>query len=348
MTTTLPVQEAQLPHIDRNGRPEFSPDDQLNLFRHLVGITSHQSMSHSHWGDESGGRPAPNLGIYARVVNNEMHSKIGHQYFSWLINGCLGLQIVVAAALTAMGAAGANRSAVTVFGAINTVIAGVLTFLKGSGLPNRLKYYHGEWKRVREFIEQRERDFSRPNCDLDLYGVVGMVETMYEEVKRDLEASTPDRFAGFSSGGNHQSQQIEAPNTRPISSLPRTTSEPFSEKFLESGLGSRVKDLASDIGHKADLARSAIKDFQDRKEQVAEDTGRVAKEYSDRVGSLELKFGEKSKDRISDIGQRAHLGQEAVQDLQARQRSHIEGLGKEVRGIQSSLTDLRAASSKTP
>lgn len=140
-STTLPAvsPEQQLPHIDHSGRPEISPDDQLNLFRHLTGITSHPSMAHSHFRDESGGRPAPNLGIYARVVHNEQDSKIGYKYFSWLINGCLGLQIVVAAALTAMGAAGASRSAVTVFGAINTVIAGVLTFLKGSGLPNRLK-----------------------------------------------------------------------------------------------------------------------------------------------------------------------------------------------------------------
>ena len=176
--TPTGVTEPQLPHIehDFNGRPQISADDQLNLFRHLVGITSHPSMAHAHF--EAGGRPAPNLGIYARVVHNEQVTKLSYKYFSWLINGCLGLQIIVAAALTAMGAAGASRSAVTVFGAINTVIAGILTFLKGSGLPNRFKYYQTEWKRVREFIEQRERDFSRPGCDLEIYGVVAIVENM--------------------------------------------------------------------------------------------------------------------------------------------------------------------------
>ena len=49
-----------------------------------------------------------------------------------------------AAALTALGAAGASRSAVTVFGAMNTVMAGMLIFLKGSGLSNRLEYYQAE------------------------------------------------------------------------------------------------------------------------------------------------------------------------------------------------------------
>lgn len=61
-----------------------------------------------------------------------------------MINACYFLQIIVAAALTAMGAAGTSSQAITAFGAINTIIAGFLTFLKGSGLPGRLKYYGNE------------------------------------------------------------------------------------------------------------------------------------------------------------------------------------------------------------
>lgn len=73
-----------------------------------------------------------------------------------LISSCLGVQIIVAAALTALGAAHANSHAVTVFGAINTVIAGFLAYLKGSGQPMRYKYYAHEWSKIREYIEQRE------------------------------------------------------------------------------------------------------------------------------------------------------------------------------------------------
>lgn len=54
-----------------------------------------------------------------------------------LISVALIMQLIVAAALTALGAADGNHGAVTVFGGINTVIAGFLTYLKGSGLPNR-------------------------------------------------------------------------------------------------------------------------------------------------------------------------------------------------------------------
>ena len=85
------------------------------------------------------------VGIYAIVVDNEIKQKKAYKYSSRGINCCLGLQIIVAAALTALGAANGSRSAVTVFGAINTVIAGFLTYLKGSGLPGRLQYFQHEW-----------------------------------------------------------------------------------------------------------------------------------------------------------------------------------------------------------
>jgi hypothetical protein len=315
-------------HVDHQGRPEIAPDDQLNLFRHLTGITSHPSMVHSHL--ERGGRAAPNLGIYARVVHNEQDAKRGYKRFSWLINGCLGLQIVVAAALTAMGAAGASHSAVTVFGAINTVIAGLLTFLKGSGLPNRLKYYQAEWKRVREFIEQRERDFSRPSCDLDVYGVVAMIEKMYDEVKMDLEASVPDRFAGFRTGqkGN---QQFET-TTKPASLLlPRIGTEGLNEKVkeLESGFGNRVRDLTSEIRKTPDVVREATRDLQEQTDIVMEDASRIEKEQADKAARLESSFINKLKDLASEIGNKAHLAREAVQYLQAHGENIVQEGAKE-------------------
>ncbi|KAF2866652.1 hypothetical protein BDV95DRAFT_441167, partial [Massariosphaeria phaeospora] len=168
--------------------------DNLATFRHMVGIHSTRSfvpttaipdLSHNNLHFE--GRAAPNLGIYNRVVHREQQAKRGYKFSSILINTCLGTQVIVAAALTAMGAANTNHVSITAFGAINTVIAGILTYLKGSGLPNRIRYYENEWKKVREFIEQRERDFSRPDCTLDVHDVIHVIEAMYEEVKADVQ-----------------------------------------------------------------------------------------------------------------------------------------------------------------
>ena len=123
-----------------------------------------------------------------------MKYKKSFNTFSWLINSALGMQIVLAAALTALGAGDGPRSAVTAFGAINTVIAGFLTYLKGSCLPNRYEYYKNEVVKVREYIEQRERELSRGDLNLDLKEEVAIIEEMYQNVKRDIEMNNPDSY----------------------------------------------------------------------------------------------------------------------------------------------------------
>lgn len=167
-----------------------------------------------------------------------------------------------------------SHGAITAFGAINTVVAGTLTFLKGSGLPSRLKYYQNEWKKVREYIEQRERDFSRPNCQLDLYSVVATVETMYEEVKLDTEANAPDRYAGV---GNRRTMATTSPFEYPkrelVSDRMRSLETGFqqlrgSEEELgqrghdfEAGLGSREKDLDPGLGDRIHRAATRLSDM---------------------------------------------------------------------------------------
>jgi hypothetical protein len=163
----------------------------LLLFRLMVGINAPETLGFA--GTTT--RPAANLGLYARVVHAEQKSKDSYKVFSAVINACFFLQIIVAAALTAMGAAGVGHAAITAFGAINTVIAGFLTFLKGSGLPNRLKYFGDRWKALREFIEQRERDFTRPGKSVaDVFEMVAVIEKMYNDTKDDIEVNTPDGY----------------------------------------------------------------------------------------------------------------------------------------------------------
>lgn len=329
-----PTASAQEPHVDHTGRPQLSADDQLNLFRHLTGITSHPSMTHMHFG--GGGRAAPNLGIYSRVVHNEQDAKRSYKRFSWLINCCLGLQIIVAAALTAMGAAGASHSAVTVFGAINTVIAGLLTFLKGSGLPNRMKYYQAEWKRIREFIEQRERDFSRPGCDLDVYAVVDAVESMYDGVKADLEATVPDRFAGIRGGPRAGHPNGEA--TPATNGLSRIGSEALNEKLkdMESALGTKGKGLLSGLVQQSHLATTAktaqetAKNLQERTREIADNSTRGLQEQVDRVQHLtdDATTGLKGQ-----VDHAQHLTDDATAGLKD-QADRLDQLGETARTIQ--------------
>ncbi|KAJ5766134.1 uncharacterized protein N7511_003750 [Penicillium nucicola] len=160
-------------------------NDKLLVFRALTGIDSVPALT------EQGHllRSAPNVGIYTRVITNETKAQRAYKIFNFLINTCLGVQVVVAAAVTALGAASGPHSAVTAFGAINTIMAGVLTYLRGSGLPDRLKNYQNQWKNIREYIEQREREFCLVNCDLDVQEEVFIVESMYQSVKSEMETT---------------------------------------------------------------------------------------------------------------------------------------------------------------
>ncbi|KAK7743326.1 hypothetical protein SLS62_010649 [Diatrype stigma] len=183
--------------LHRNGHNYLIPaDEPLTLFRLMVGIVTSEQLGFTQ-SNPIGIRPAPNIGIYARVVHSEQHAKDSFKVFSAVVNACYFFQIVVAAGLTAMSAGGAARGAITAFGAINTVIAGFLTYLKGSGLPGRLKYYGNEWKKIREYIEQRERDFARVGCTLNVYEVVETIENMYKNTKQDIEMNTPDSYTSI-------------------------------------------------------------------------------------------------------------------------------------------------------
>ncbi|KAJ5762954.1 hypothetical protein N7533_001635 [Penicillium manginii] len=178
------------------------PNDKLLIFRALTGIDSVPALT-------SGGhllRSAPNVGIYTRVIRNETKAARAYKIFNLLINTCLGIQIVVAAAITATGAASGPHSAITAFGAINTIMAGILTYLRGSGLPDRLKGYQNKWKNIREYIEQREREFCLVGCTLDVQEEVFIVESMYQSIKSEMESKT--------SGGDNRGSQPDDPRIR--------------------------------------------------------------------------------------------------------------------------------------
>ena len=126
-------------------------------------------------------------------------------------------------------------------------IAGALTFLKGSGLPNRMKYYEGEWKKLREFIEQREREFFHPECKHDVHILVGRIEKMYEEIKWDIAANTPDAYVSV----GHVGKKVQPSDDTLGHSLPKRLS--FNSKALSDEPG-HLERLASEKTNKISTA----------------------------------------------------------------------------------------------
>lgn len=176
-------------------------NDKLLAFRSLTGIDTVPALSSTGHARRAG----PNIGLYSRVVSAEQKAAHNYRIFHGLINFCLGAQIVVAAALTAIGAANGSRHAVTGLGAMNTIMAAILTYLKGSGLPDRFKAHENQWREIREHIEQRERELCLLDCTLDAQEEVVIVEEMYNQAKAELDAKPFGIRAHL--GGSRQSQQ---------------------------------------------------------------------------------------------------------------------------------------------
>ncbi|KAF1998150.1 hypothetical protein P154DRAFT_469799, partial [Amniculicola lignicola CBS 123094] len=281
-------------------------DDKLSIFRHMVGIHSTPCFAPSAGGNtadishnnlRSDGRAAPNLGIYNRVVHREKEAKTGYKLASYLINGCLGIQVIVAASLTAMGAANSSNIGVTAFGAINTVIAGILTYLKGSGLPNRIRYYENEWKKVREYIEQRERDFSRPDCPLDVYEVVRVIESMYDEVKSDVQTNTPDSYVSVS--------DIRKRNMIASPQIPKMGEHlsPYAKKFqdMETKYGPKVAEFVEGLAHKEEERLKQMEKVRDLEKGLETKGKEFERDIEARGRDLEKGIETRARDFERDI-----------------------------------------------
>ncbi|KAJ8108558.1 hypothetical protein ONZ43_g6388 [Nemania bipapillata] len=251
-----------------------------------------------------GTRPAANIGLYARVVHSEQKAKDSFKVFSVVINGCYFLQIVIAAALTALGAARASSGAVTAFGALNTVIAGFLTFLKGSGLPGRLKYYGNEWKKIREYIEQRERDFMRSGHDLNVYDVVETIEKMYNNLKADIELNTPDSYTSVT----NQRRAGDEKDSK-IGGIDMSKLETLATKLKGFEHGGKLDSLTSSIMKKTDGVSKSIhehgRQMEDEVEHLKEDVVRDVQNHESRARAAITEGKQAARDGVEE--QRARL-----------------------------------------
>ncbi len=161
----------------------------LNRFRERVGINDVIEL-----GPRATRRPAPNVGMYKRIASEERKAKLEYYACALLINACLLAQVIFASALTALGAGHGSHSQITGLGAANTVIATILTFTKGSGLPNSLRQYQQQLRKVREYMEQRERDFAQSDCKLGVDLEMQRIKEMYEEARQIHENNDPSTY----------------------------------------------------------------------------------------------------------------------------------------------------------
>ena len=91
--------------------------------------------------------------LYYRATRQRTHQHMTYVFTATLTNTLIMSQIVLGAALTGLGASNASGVLVTIFGAMNTVIAGAIAFLKSRGQPMRARMFRDDLERVVDEIE---------------------------------------------------------------------------------------------------------------------------------------------------------------------------------------------------
>ena len=239
--------------------------ENLHIFQELVGIRSsrqilqkpeHMRDTPDNKDDDFVDRPDPthgkrnwklkslfftssvaNDGYYLCAIQEEWKSFIGYQFSNFWINAVYILQIFIAASITALAGYEGHRTAVTVLGAINTVLAGLVAYFKGMGLPNRLRKTRDQYQHVKEYIDYKERQFvwyarlhgkKNPNrhptlATLDPWMEAEQVRKLYEAAQKDEQANYPDIYIN-----DNERKELENINTknREGPAAPRPNSPP--------------------------------------------------------------------------------------------------------------------------
>ncbi|CAI6088567.1 unnamed protein product [Clonostachys chloroleuca] len=130
-------------------------------------------------------------GLYRDVVTKR--TRYYYTYWAtsvlqWLL---MILQLLLGASLTALGSVAVrDGTPITLLGATNTVIAGLLALVHNSGLPERHKRSMYEYEKVQDHIKELLDSRMAPE-DLDLDQVIAECFDMYQEAKSNAMSARP-------------------------------------------------------------------------------------------------------------------------------------------------------------
>lgn len=157
-----------------------------------------------------------------KLKTQERHKKSHHQLFSAVFNFLAIVQLVIGATITALGPlANEHMLAITVLGALNTVVAGILALMKGRGLPQRLRNDVAEIRKVLTFIDNtgiRLRSSNNKYSNAEIMRLIEEALNRYVIMCEIIEKNQPDSYAGRNMSGDQM-------NSEPFGGMHRTDEE---------------------------------------------------------------------------------------------------------------------------
>ncbi|KAF2812191.1 uncharacterized protein BDZ99DRAFT_496682 [Mytilinidion resinicola] len=163
-----------------------------------------------------GKRPTPiPSSLYGRALHRRRTQNHTYIFTATLSNTLLLTQVVLGATLTALGASQSSHVLITIFGVLNTIIAGLVAYLKSRGQPMRARMFRDEMDRVVDEIENSEvmwfgisrgwhgYDEIAIDDDVSVRSEVARLTRLYDKAVRSDTMNDPDMYmGGVGEGGN--------------------------------------------------------------------------------------------------------------------------------------------------
>ena len=136
--------------------------------------------------------------VYYSLMREERKTNRLYRLYDLLTYACLIAQLIISAVLIVLGAVnGDYHIPVAVLGAVTGLITGILSLIRGQGLPQRLMRYADALRQVREDIEFTERELIA-NVRTVTYGECVRLRAKYDNVREDEMRNHPDTWVSSS------------------------------------------------------------------------------------------------------------------------------------------------------
>ncbi|KAL9081684.1 MAG: hypothetical protein Q9159_007125 [Coniocarpon cinnabarinum] len=181
--------------------------DNLNKHQQYCGLVGVVPSNHP----PTAKRPRPHpSSLYERAKRKRTSTNITYTITATLSNTLLLSQVVLGAALTALGASSSSHVLITIFGALNTIIAGMVAYLKSRGQPMRARMFRDDLERVVAEIENSEimwmgishdcHGYSDIDTDDDVSvrSEVARLTKLYDRAIRNNTMNNPDMYMAAS------------------------------------------------------------------------------------------------------------------------------------------------------
>ncbi|KAG4439366.1 hypothetical protein IFR05_005178 [Cadophora sp. M221] len=140
-------------------------------------------------------------GLYKSTIRKRRKAQFSYYFTSTLYNSCLVLQILLGAALTALGSSSnKNGTAITILAAANTVNAGLVALLHNSGLPGRIRNDWNEYDKVEMFLVE-VMDSGIVEDGMSTADVIQTCFDKFSNARATVERNKPSYYSGAAPTG---------------------------------------------------------------------------------------------------------------------------------------------------